>query len=145
MQELAQATTRVRPGSDAWSVRVKAQLALEIFVAYVFVRVSLLRLSFRDALTAARENRHGEVCELSIPTAQRLGRAVQRILGLLPFDSRCLIRSLVLVRLLSLRGVDASLVIGVAAKPQFAAHAWVELEGVPLLPSGTVYERLTEL
>lgn len=147
VQEFAQAET-VYPSGGASSVRVKAKLALEILRAYVFVRWTLLRFPFREALAVVRENRRGSkggAWEATIPAAKGLGRAVQRTLGPLPLDSRCLIRSLVLVRVLSRRGVEAPLVIGVAGKPQFAAHAWVELGGVPLLPSGTAYERLTEL
>ncbi len=48
----------------------------------------------------------------------------------LPFDSRCLARSLVLVSVLSRRGIDSVLVIGVAVEPKFTAHAWVESGGM---------------
>ncbi len=75
----------------------------------------------------------------------RLGRAVSRTVRLLPTDSRCLVRSLVLTRLLSRRGVPSSLVIGVLSEPQFAAHAWVEHGGAPLLSPGTGYQRLVEV
>lgn len=75
----------------------------------------------------------------------RLGRAVSRTLRLLPTDSRCLVQSLLLTRLLGRRGVPCSLVIGVMAEPEFAAHAWVEYAGTPLLHTGTTYERLVEV
>ncbi len=77
--------------------------------------------------------------------ALRLGRAVSRTVRLLPTDSRCLVRSLVLMRLLGRRGVPSSLVIGVVSEPQFAAHAWVEHGGAPLLSPGTGFERLVEI
>ncbi len=64
---------------------------------------------------------------------------------LLPTDSRCLVRSLVLTRLLGRRGVPSSLVIGVMSEPQFAAHAWVEHGGAPLLSPGTGFQRLVEV
>ena len=56
------------------------------------------------------------------------------MLGLFPTDSRCLIRSLVLVRLLANRSIDARVVIGVKADDEFAAHAWVEHGERALLP-----------
>jgi hypothetical protein len=59
-----------------------------------------------------------------------------RILELLPTDSRCLIRSLVLMSLLEHRDTPCELVIGVQAEPVFAAHAWVECDGEALLPTG---------
>jgi hypothetical protein len=54
----------------------------------------------------------------------------------------CLVRSMVLVRMLRLRGLDAELRIGVATPHgRFAAHAWVEHAGVALAepspPSGS--------
>ena len=76
--------------------------------------------------------------------ALRLGRAVVKTLRLLPTDSRCLIRSLVLSRILSRRAIPHTLVIGVRNDPEFMAHAWVEHEGYPVLPAGN-YTRLTEL
>jgi hypothetical protein len=57
-------------------------------------------------------------------------------------------RSLVLTALLSRRGIASTLVIGVRPGGEFGAHAWVEHEGAPLLPSGatgsaeTPFERL---
>jgi hypothetical protein len=77
-------------------------------------------------------------------TARRLGIIVQRLLALLPTDKRCLIRSLVLLRLLEQRTMDAVLVIGVRRDNEFTAHAWVEHQGVPVLPAGG-YEPLIEL
>ena len=51
-----------------------------------------------------------------------------------PVRSACLVRSLVLIRILSGRGVTGSLRIGVrkGVSSQLDAHAWVEYEGVPV-------------
>lgn len=76
--------------------------------------------------------------------ARRLGKVVGRTLAVLPTDSRCLIRSLVLVRLLARRSIPSVLVIGVRKDAEFQAHAWVEHEGEPILPAGE-YTRLMEL
>jgi hypothetical protein len=67
--------------------------------------------------------------------ARRLSRAVSRTLTVLPTDSRCLMQSLVLTRLLSARSVPSRLVIGTRTDPPFMAHAWVECDGVAILPS----------
>ncbi len=76
----------------------------------------------------------------------RLGRVVGRVLGPLPLESRCLVRSLVLTDLLSRRAIPSTLVIGVKPGESFGAHAWVELNGVPLLPSGDgQFARLVDL
>src|SRR5262249_14484623 len=83
---------------------------------------------------------------LSRTGRQHLAHAVERVLRPLPTDSRCLVRSLVLLALLARRGVSRTLVIGVAAEPEFAAHAWIECEGEALLPSGNgLYARMVEI
>jgi len=70
---------------------------------------------------------------------------VQRMLRLLPVDSRCLVRAVVLTRMLSSRGIECSFVLGIRMKPEFAAHAWVERNGIPLLPTDVTFHRLVEI
>lgn len=126
----------------------KLRLAAEILQAYVAVRWSLRRSGLPETLAAVRRPAGGVArLETDVPLAEamRLGRVVQRSLRLLPFDSRCLIRSLVVTRLLARRGLESTLVLGARSKPGFAAHSWVEYAGVPLLPTGTGFHRLTEM
>jgi hypothetical protein len=52
-------------------------------------------------------------------------------------------QSLVLIGLLSRRGISSVLVIGVKSSPDFEAHAWVEHNDRALLPSGE-FRRLVE-
>jgi hypothetical protein len=68
-------------------------------------------------------------------------------LNRLPADARCLAQSLVLTRLLAVRGVETTFVIGVSEPGEaFGAHAWVERKGRPLLPvGGSAERRLVEL
>lgn len=124
----------------------KCRIAVEILATYVIVRWWLMRRRFPDVVAAARDVRYGsrDGSAVSMSGALRLGRVVGVALRPLPFDSRCLVRSLVLLRMLARRGVDVSLVIGVRPKPVFLAHAWIEREGVPLLPTGPEFERLSE-
>lgn len=76
-------------------------------------------------------------------TAARLGSMVERTLRVLPTDSRCLITSLVVLRLLEHRAIEGRLVIGVRNTEGFDAHAWVEHDGTPVLRAGD-FTRLTE-
>ena len=132
------------------SVRAKLGLAAEILSDYVRVRRLLLNGTLAQTVAALRtasdvpegamEGKHAQAAGL------RLGNAVGRTLGLLPFDSRCLVRSLVLTSLLARRGVASTLVIAVSVEPEFSAHAWVEREGVALLPPlEESYHRLVEI
>lgn len=129
--------------------RERVRLASEIIAAYLAVRWRLIRSGLPETVAAARRAGPSRVSPVdaaaSASAALRLGRGVERTLGALPFDSRCLIRSLVLVRILARRGLETSMVLGVSANPGFTAHAWVEYEGVPLLPTNPRFERLTEM
>lgn len=125
--------------------REKLALAGEIVVAYVLARWSLRRTNLRATLSVLREppsrgprNRSAE--------PEHLSRAVVRTLTVLPADSRCLMRSLVLTRLLARRGHASQMVIAVRPGERFAAHSWIEHEGRHLLPAeAPSFERLVTL
>ena len=130
----------------------KVRLAVEVISAYARVRWLLVRRVGLPATLAALRNgiepadADTAPSEASLRVGRRLARIVNRTLGPLPADSRCLVRSLVLVALLAHRGIASTLVIGVRVEPAFAAHAWVKAGGWALLPGGRgEYERLLEL
>jgi transglutaminase superfamily protein len=127
--------------------RAKLALAAEILLTYTRARARLARGGFREAVGGLRAVAPAKPAPPHpVPEGRRLGSAVVRTLRLLPTDSRCLMRSLVLTRLLARRGIPATLVIGVRKDDEFAAHAWVEYEGTPLLdPGDPNYARLVEL
>jgi Transglutaminase-like superfamily len=127
----------------------RTRLAVEIAVAYVRARRELRRAPIGSAVAALRSEsqpvRAADGAD-TLEEARRLGRAVARTLGLLPGDTRCLVRSLVLTRLLARRGIPAKLVIGARPAPTFLAHAWVECDGQPVLATGDgSFGRLVEL
>jgi hypothetical protein len=116
------------------------RLAGEIAAAYAVARWRLRRYGLRPTLAALRDAGAGAAPAAALDERQtigagrRLGRAVTRTLGVLPADSRCLMCSLVLTRLLARRGIESELVISVRPGERFAAHAWLERGGAPLLP-----------
>lgn len=125
----------------------RAPLAAETLVAYARARRRMAREpDVRKLLLAARRGQMDCARAGSRPDAQDLARMVSLTLGRLPTDSRCLVRSLVLIELLARRGIEARLVIGTSAATDFSAHAWVELGGEALLsPAGFARRRLAEL
>jgi hypothetical protein len=133
-----------------FTLREKAALIAEITGSYVRVRWWLRRMTVEQAAAAARADPLGPVADPppldALRLAYRIGRLVERGLDRLPGDTRCLTRSLVLLRLLARRGIPATMVIGVRAAPAFGAHAWVEAGGYALL-SPIEYEsgRLLEI
>ena len=134
-----------------FTFRQKAALAAEVIGSYVRARWSLSRNSLPETLSGLRrptERSSSAGTDSQRIAAHRLARVVVRVLAALPMDSRCLTRSVVLTDVLAKRGIPCSLVIGVATTPDFAAHAWVELDGEPLLPTEDgkyTYVRLVEL
>jgi Transglutaminase-like superfamily len=144
--------TLERLGSRSSAATRKASLTLEVVGVYLHVRwllrrngpvpaVSMLRGGLdRPALWSVEAERTRLLRGLAC------GRAVVKVLKLLPTDSRCLMRSLVLTRVLARRGVYAEVVIGVRADPSFAAHAWVEVDGRPVLAADeSAYRRLVAI
>jgi Transglutaminase-like superfamily len=123
-------------------------LAAEVVASYIRANRSMRRADIRATLADLRDVRSPRPYAPADPIAsgRRLGRAVSRTLALLPGDTRCLKQSLVLTHLLANRGVESQLVIGVRTGEEFAAHAWVEQDGVALLPPGaTDFEELVTL
>lgn len=126
----------------------KVALAAEVAGSYVRARRRLRRDGLRATLADLRDVEPVAQGVSNDPVAdgRRLGRAVSLTLALLPGDTRCLSQSLVLTRLLARRGIESRLVIGVRPGERFAAHAWVEHEGSPLLPPGAdSFEELVTL
>jgi hypothetical protein len=117
----------------------KGAIAIEIAAIYPRARWLVARRGLRDAVAALRRGSAGGVVLSADPRQQqeaiRLGDLVRRVLEPMPFDSRCLMRSLVLTAMLARRGIFAAVVVGVRTDPVFEAHAWVESNGVALLPA----------
>lgn len=129
--------------SGRLSMSQKAALAAEIVLAYARVRWLLRREDLPRTLERVRALGHARVAPGA--TDERLAHAVRRMLGRVPARSRCLMQSLVLTLLLARRGRESTLVIGVTSGV-FSAHAWVERDGVPLLPAHEpTFGRLAEL
>lgn len=148
-------TADLRELASPLSTPGKIRLSAEVLATYCQVRWWMRGQRIEDIVARLREGQgRGPSPGAEKPSDDhaahllgglRLGRAVSRTMRLLPTDSRCLVQSLVLTRLLGRRGIPSSLVIGVMSEPQFAAHAWVEHGGAPLLHPGTGYERLVEV
>jgi hypothetical protein len=123
----------------------KLKLVTEILRTYLIVRWRMRDSDIRAVVERLRGDRPHEVRNDYL-LARRLGRAVARTLSVLPTDNRCLARSLVLDTLLVRRSLQSVVVLAARTDPDFAAHAWVEHGGVPVLPPGSPnYQRLLEL
>jgi hypothetical protein len=123
----------------------RLRLAVEVLLTYVPLLRLLRRNDPRAMVAGARSTRR----RITIPpeqhheTAVRLGAVTNHVLSRMPTDKRCLIRSLVLLRLLANRSIDADLVIGVRNDAGFEAHAWVEYDDHPVLPQRGFHELTT--
>jgi hypothetical protein len=113
------------------SAAARARLALDVWRHWLTVAVAL-----RAAPLPAAVARLGDVPPGTTTHAPpRLARAVHRVLPPQPLGPRCLIRALVLYRLLRAQGEQPQLVIGLPPAPTGTqAHAWVELDGADVGP-----------
>jgi hypothetical protein len=130
------------------SLLQRARLIWEIVAAYMQARRELRRAPIDAVVAALRSEPPPPAPEtaVALEEARSLGWIVVRILKLIPGDTRCLARSLVLTRLLARRGIPSKLVIGAQPAPDFRAHAWVECDGQPVLsPGDEALGRLVEL
>jgi hypothetical protein len=124
-------------------------LGMEIVRTYLAVRALSSRRKLPSVVAVLRDA--PPIGGLPLPDPRvdgiRLGRAVMRALVLTPGGTRCLMRSLVLLRLLARRGItEGELIIAVQPGPSVLdAHAWIELDGRALLPPGDGHERLLVL
>jgi Transglutaminase-like superfamily len=126
----------------------RLRLLGEIFASYAHARWLLLRGDLPSAVAGvrARAARRSSPNALVNDDPRRLVSISIRVLQRIPFDSRCLMRSLVVLGMLARRGVETRLVIGVELESGFAAHAWLERDGIAVLPAGSFASgRLTAL
>jgi hypothetical protein len=124
----------------------RVSLVSEIVVTYAVVRWHVRRRDLPDAVALLRAGAGRGSAWTVARDARRLAGATERVLSRLPGDSRCLTRSLVVLAMLARRGIEVRLVLAARPSPTFAAHAWVEHSGQPLLPTrGFGDARLTEL
>jgi Transglutaminase-like superfamily len=132
--------------SDA-TLRERAWLVAEVLVTYGMVRWSVRRRDLPTVVAALRRPRRRLAARGALDADERrLAGAAVRVLERVPGDSRCLTRSLVVLAMLARRGRDARLVLAARPAPTFAAHAWVERDGRPLLPTRDFDDaRLAEL
>jgi hypothetical protein len=81
-------------------------------------------------------------CSVSVDDLRRLGSLVNSAARWTPFPATCLTRSLLLRWWLQRRGIACELRIGVQFNQDlFAAHAWVECQGVPINDEANVGEQ----
>ena len=113
-----------RRGLAAYVAR--AGLALRVWRAYGLVLVEMRRRPLQEVVYRLRR----PVRRRRAHPAPRVSRAVRRCLSIGPRRPRCLVSSLVMLRVLHEQGIEGALVIGLpeaAGGPE--AHAWIEVGG----------------
>jgi len=113
-------------------------LAAEAGALAVLLRVALRLLPLPHVVTMlARIPRSRDRVTTAAACARAAARASRRVA-----HPTCLFTSLTAFGLLARRGYAAQLVVGVARDGGFDAHAWVNVAGVPLVPSAREYSPL---
>jgi len=121
-----------------WQWRVLLTAPAALLATWLSLRLRGYRATLDRARPAHASGLDG-AAELQI--ARETAYAMSAAIKYGPWRPRCLLRSLTLVRYLGRRGISPTLRIGLPAgqaalnpgsAPGFAAHAWVEHEGVVL-------------
>lgn len=113
---------------------LQLRVVLSAIILLPLVRASVAVRGLKWTAGALTRCSPGPAQAAGADEARPIAEAVALVAGLPLVGGRCLPRSLVQWTLLRRRGIDALLVIG-AAPPEadtFSAHAWVEVDGVPV-------------
>jgi hypothetical protein len=112
---------------------------MRCIVALAFVVAALRTLGFTRAIRLVRwmTRRMELASDAPFEAAEGVARRVALIAAFYPGRARCLEQSITLYWLLRWAGMNATLRLGVQPVG-FAAHAWVEYRGAPVLESDMV-------
>jgi hypothetical protein len=115
-------------------------IACLVMLAFVdlHARMRGLRSTLRLVRPSSARPCTGDDAALAAETARRVSTAA----AFYPRRARCLEQSLALCLLLRRRGVAAEMRLGAQPRP-FYAHAWVEVDGVPVAEQADLPLNLT--
>jgi hypothetical protein len=116
----------------------RIRVGLEVITNYPAMWRAVRTNDLAHMVATARTTSHRVVTppEQHAEMAERVGGIVQSAMKVLPTDKRCLVTSLLTLRVLANRSIPGRLVIGVHGGEEFKAHAWVEHESRAVLPRG---------
>lgn len=125
---------------QCWAeVRILAVAAVNLACVAVWLRWASLNALARWAQPPVGPGRLA-------PTPGRITYLVNGVANCMPLHFSCLARSLVLARMLRMRGSGCVFVVGVRMETgHFSAHAWVECNGMPVNESVEVAGRFSKI
>lgn len=121
----------VRPRKFLALSFARQRLLLEACCFLLLARIALWTLSFSRLMTSLH-GRSGSARGSALAHVREIRWAVEAAAHHVPVSLTCLPQALAAAWMLQIRGHAPGLVYGVSAAG-FAAHAWVELEGMPVV------------
>ena len=115
--------------------RDERRLLLAALVMVPRVSMSLRLRGFKGCASAARGAESDDARRVPVEEAVRQARAAATLVRAAAslYGARCLVQALTLQRLLGRRGIVSELRIGVNRQDgRFGAHAWLEIDGIPV-------------
>jgi len=117
---------------------------LKALVLIPVTTASLRILGFRRTKSLLLSHRLAGHADTNLPKAKAIARVVHGAAPWSPITTSCLPRALVLSRLLAQRGLQGELRLGAGKHDgAFAAHAWVEHDGVALAEPESTGQQFT--
>lgn len=111
----------------------RADLRIALALASVAALIRVMGVQRAIALLDRMRSRPSSLRpDEQVVSAIRIARRVQAVAARVPGRPRCLVRSIALASALRRHGIPADVQVGVAMEGGFAAHAWVEVHGLPV-------------
>jgi hypothetical protein len=120
------------------------RLLLAALITVPWVSMSLRLRGLRGCAAASRGSGLGDAGRMPVDEAVCRARAAADLVRAAAsfYGARCLVQALTLQRLLGRRGIVTELSIGVNRQDgRFGAHAWLEIDGVPVNDAEGISER----
>jgi hypothetical protein len=117
-------------------MKTKAKLLLIIFLRTIYLHIYFKLNSFNKIL-----NKFSNLTSAD-PTINvnpfKAAKLIRLILQFIFFSKNCFHRSFVSAAILKSIGIKVKLIIGVSLIDSFKSHAWIEINGTPILENGNL-------
>jgi hypothetical protein len=113
--------------------RLLLEATVEITRASIDLRVAPPSKTATLLGTPLRRDPSNRLAPRQKPEAERIGWMVARVARHLPWHPTCLRQALAVQRMLRRRRIISHLHLGVVSNPVGAAHAWVTVDGQPII------------
>ena len=112
-------------------MKTRARLLLIIFFKTIYLHIYFKLNSFNEIINKFSNTK--PISRAINANPFKVAQSVRLILKLMFFSKNCFHVSFISASILKTIGIKVSLIIGVSLLDSFESHAWIEVNGVPIL------------